>query len=97
MAEPEALWTSAQCAQYLGVTDDALYRMRLSGEGPPFLMVRGRSKFRDRPSAVAAWLAQSESPSMAALAERKAKQVREIARQRESMARARLLRWPKKP
>jgi hypothetical protein len=89
----EGLWTAAQAAAYLHVTDDVLYRWRLSGEGPPFLIVPGRQKYRYRPVVVRQWAAESEVPSMAAFNEARTKRALVVAKQRESLARARQSRW----
>jgi hypothetical protein len=96
MADTEPLWTAKQTAQFLGVTDDALYRMRLNGAGPKFLIVTGREKYRYRPSAVRQWVEESETPSMAAFHENQMKRALTVARQRESLAHARESRWKPK-
>jgi hypothetical protein len=89
MADSDSeLWTADQTANYLKITSDALYRLRLSGQGPAFVVVRGRSKYRYRASAVRRWLEQSESTSMAAHNAR-------LAQQRASLAHARKARWPR--
>jgi hypothetical protein len=91
----EPLWTAKQVAHFLGVSDDVLYRWRLSGQGPKFLVVTGREKYRYRPSIVREWVAQSEVPSMAALHQAKTRSADIAARQRASLARARQSRWPR--
>jgi hypothetical protein len=95
MSDPniEPLWTAKQAADYLGVTEIALYRMRLKGNGPPFNVVPGRSKIRYRPSAVVQWFMESEKPSMAAHLETDAKRAQNAVRQREGAAHARVTRW----
>jgi hypothetical protein len=92
----EPLWTGQQTADYLDVTPITLHRWRVSGEGPPFIIVKGKSRFRYRPTAVAQWLKQREAPSMAAFHATDVKRAIKVAKQREILAHARKSRWPRK-
>jgi hypothetical protein len=89
----EPLWTAKQTAEYLGVTEIALYRMRRSGKGPLFSMVPGRQKVRYRPSVVQRWVADGEAPSMAAHYKADSERAQNAVKQREGAAHARVLRW----
>jgi excisionase family DNA binding protein len=56
--DDERLWTPAETADYLQVTDSTLRRWRREGIGPAWLKL-GRT-VRYRPSDVRAWLAARE-------------------------------------
>jgi hypothetical protein len=61
----EPLMTPAQTAELAQTTENDLYRHRIHGSGPPFIVVN-KTRIRYRPSAVRAWLASREYTSMAA-------------------------------
>jgi hypothetical protein len=87
--------TAAQAADYLGITELGLARLRKTGKGPGFILIPGRSKIRYRPSALVRWLDSREAASMAAHHVADAKRAAGAARQREAAAHARQSRWPK--
>jgi hypothetical protein len=92
----EPLWTGQQTADYLDVTLLTLHRWRVSGDGPPFIIVKGKSRFRYRPSAVVEWLKEREASSMATHHATNVKRAIKVAKQREILAHARETRWPRK-
>jgi hypothetical protein len=87
----ESLWTEAQTAEILNLTIPALRKMRVSGEGPPFLVV-GKVRIRYRPSAVQKWQDEREFTSMAAYYAANRARAAMAAKQRTAAAMARRAR-----
>ncbi|MEZ5185625.1 MAG: helix-turn-helix domain-containing protein [Candidatus Nanopelagicales bacterium] len=58
-ADDTRLWTLAETAEYLSLSRSALYRWRLTGEGPTGIRVG--SVVRYRPSTVKAWVEEQEA------------------------------------
>jgi hypothetical protein len=84
----EPLWTEAQTAEILNVAIQALRNMRISGEGPPFVVV-GKVRIRYRPSAVHKWQEEREFTSMAAYYAANRTRAAMAAKQRTAAAKAR--------
>lgn len=63
MNESEAtttrLWTSGQCAEYLGISKRTLANWRCNRKAPPALKVNGRPRYRRRE--VEAWVDQQNA------------------------------------
>ncbi len=94
--DDEGLWTEAQAAAYVGIHQNALYRHRVAGTGPAFIVVT-KSQVRYRPSVVKAWLKAREFSSMAAFYSADLERAHAVERQRQAASKARQTRWPKKP
>jgi hypothetical protein len=95
-ADVEPLWTERQTAEYPKLTSVALYRLRMNGKGPAFIVLTGRSKIRYRPSVVMKWLKDRERPSMAAFFAMDKERAANAAKQREALESVRHTRWPRK-
>ena len=95
-ADAEGLWTEDQAAAFVNTHKNALYRHRVAGTGPAFILVT-KSQVRYRPSVVKAWLKAREFSSMAAFYRSDQERAHAVERQRQAASKARQTRWPKKP
>jgi predicted DNA-binding transcriptional regulator AlpA len=91
----EPLMTEEQAAEHLGVSENALYRLRRSGGGPKFVIV-GKIRIRYSPSAIRAWLADREVSSMAEFYAANRVRAAEADKQRKAAAIARKTRHLRK-
>ena len=94
-AAAEGLWTEHQAAAFVNTHKNALYRHRVAGTGPAFILVT-KSQVRYRPSVVKAWLKAREFSSMAAFYRSDQERAHAVERQRQAASKARRTRWPKK-
>jgi hypothetical protein len=92
----EGLWTERQTAAFTGLTKNALYRHRVAGTGPLFVLV-SKTQIRYRPSAVIAWAKTREFGSMAAYYRADRERARTAERQRQAVRKVRRARWKQKP
>jgi hypothetical protein len=94
--DAEGLWTEDQAAAFVKTHKHALYRHRVAGTGPAFILVT-KSQVRYRPSAVMAWAKAREFRSMADFYSSDQERGRAVERQRQAARKARQTRWSKKP
>jgi hypothetical protein len=92
----EGLWTEDQTAAFTHLTKNALYRHRVAGTGPPFVLV-SKTRIRYRPSAVIAWAKSREFQSMADYYAKDSARARTAELQRQAVRKVRRARWKKKP
>jgi excisionase family DNA binding protein len=57
MAEPDEFWSSDYVAELLVLTRNTLEKWRVRGEGPPFVKLGGRVRYRR--SDVLAWIEEN--------------------------------------
>jgi hypothetical protein len=93
-ADVESLWTEDQTAAYVGLTKNSLYRHRVAGTGPAFVLVTP-AKIRYRPSVVKAWVESREFSSMAAYYSSAPNRAAAADLQRKAASKARQTRWSK--
>ena len=60
-AGPESFLDIGQLAELLGLSRSAIYGLRYQGDGPPFIRIGSRVRYR--PSDVDAWLAEQTDTS----------------------------------
>jgi hypothetical protein len=95
-ADIEGLWTEDQTAAFTHLTKNALYRHRVAGTGPPFVLV-SKTRIRYRPRAVIAWAKSREFQSMADYYAKDSARARNAELQRQAVRKVRRGRWKKKP
>ena len=93
--DAEGLWTESQMAAFANVTKNALYRHRVAGTGPAFVLV-SKAQVRYRPSVAHAWVKEREFQSMADYYASHQERARTAERQRTAAVRARKIRWTSK-
>jgi hypothetical protein len=93
-ADDEGLWTPARAAAYAGLTTNQLYRLRVSGGGPAFIVIAPQ-QIRYRPSVAKAWAAEREFSSMAEYYASAPLRAAAADRQRKAAVKARATRWPR--
>jgi hypothetical protein len=94
-ADIEGLWTEDQTAAFTHLTKNALYRHRVAGTGPAFVLV-SKTRIRYRPSAVIAWAKSREFQSMAEYYAKDSARARTADLQRQAVRKVRRARWKRK-
>ena len=93
-ADDEGLWTPARAAAYAGLTPNQLYRLRVSGGGPAFIVIapQQNSLPPERRQGVGG---QREFSSMAEYYASAPVRAAAADRQRKAAVKARATRWPR--